>query len=302
MDRVDAMRLFARLVERRSFSAAARELRVKQSTASKWVAALEEQLGTALVERTTRTLKVTDAGQRFYRRALELVAGFDEVTAELRDRSPEPRGKIRLSVPVVFGRLFVVPLVAEFLRRHQHVDVELVFNDRYVNLVDEAFDAAIRVGIPVDTSSRARKLADGRRCLVAAPSYLKTRGRPQSPRQLKEHECLLHGEASAGAIWSFRRAGEKEMPTAVRGRITANNSEAILHLARRGLGIALLADWLVAGDLRRKKLVLLMKDFEPPPAPVFALTPPGRYVAAPVRALVDHFAASLASRLRAGAR
>jgi DNA-binding transcriptional LysR family regulator len=163
---------------------------------------------------------------------------------------------------VVFGRLFVIPLVAEFLCKHPHIHAELEFNDRYVNLVDEGFDAAVRVGIPIDTSFRARKLADSRRRLVASPTYVKTRGRPSSPRDLKDHECLLHGNTSAGVTWNFRRAGAREMPTSVRGRVAANNSEAILHMARSGLGIALLADWLVERDLREKKLLVLLQEFE----------------------------------------
>lgn len=301
MDRIDAMRLFVRLAERGTFSAAARDLRVKQSTASKWVAELERQLGTSLVDRTTRSLRLTEAGRRFSARAVEVLAGFDGIYAELADGSAEPAGRVRASVPVVFGRRFVVPLVAGFLKRHPKVEAELVFNDRYVNLVEEGFDVAIRVGVPADTTARGRKLADSRRCLVAAPSYVKARGRLTAPKDLVEHDCLLHGEASAATIWRFRRAGAKDQPVPVRGRFAANNSEAVLEMARAGLGIALLADWLVTEDIERKRLIRLLEDHDTPPAPVYALTPPGRYTAAPVRALLDHLSTSLASRLGAPA-
>lgn len=297
MDRLDAMRLFVQLAERRSFSAAAKALRVKQSTASKWVAELEEQLGVALVERTTRALRLTEAGAHFRGRAVELLAAFDGLTAELQAQSPAPVGRVRLSVPVTFGRLFITPLVGDFLQRHPQVEAELVFNDRYVNLVEEGFDLAIRVGVPSDTTARARKLADGRRRLVASPAYLKARGRPTTPQHLKAHECLAHGDAAAAGVWRFRREGEKEVTVAVRGRVSATNSEAVLHLARSGLGVALLADWLVEDDLRTKRLTPLLEAYAPPPAPVYALTPPGRYTTALVRALVEHLVASLASRL-----
>lgn len=282
------MRLFLRLAERRSFSAAARDLRIKQSTASKWVAALEAELGVTLVERTTRSLHLTDAGQRFSARAVEVLAGFDDLQRELSERNPEPSGRVRISLPVVFGRLYVLPALSTFLERHPRVEAELVLNDRYVNLVEEGFNLAVRVGIPTDTSARGRKLADSRRCLVASPAYLRKHGRPKTPADLVRHQCLVHGDTPG--IWRF---GEKQTP--VRGRLAANNSEAVLHLARRGLGLALLADWLVSADLRRKRLVELLPDFQPPPAPIYALTPPGRYTPATVRALVEHLAISLTS-------
>lgn len=299
MDRLDAMRLFVRLVEHKSFSAAARELRVKQSTASKWIAALEEQLGAQLLERTTRTQRLTEAGELFYQRARELLAAYEETAAALQDRAPEPTGRIRVNVPVVFGRLFVVAEAAEFLRRFPKVELELVFNDRYVNLIDEGFDVAIRVGVPADTSFRSRSLGVTRRYLVASPAYLKARGRPERPEELRDHECLLHSESSAGAIWVFRQGG-KEVHASVKGRFAANNSEALLHMARSGLGVALLASWLVEADLRARRLVSLLSGFETPPAPIHALMPPARYVPPRVRAFVDFLAERLAPVFGAG--
>ncbi|HEU4406701.1 MAG TPA: LysR family transcriptional regulator [Polyangiaceae bacterium] len=299
MDHLDALRLFTRLAERKSFSAAAADLKIKQSTASKWVAELEARLGVGLVERTTRSLRLTDAGRRFLAHAGQVLAAFDEMTRDLREQSPEPAGRVRLSVPVVFGRLFVAPAAVEFLRRHPKVEAELVFNDRYVNLVEEGFDLAVRVGVPADTAARGRRLAEGRRVLVASPAYLRARGRPETPAGLKHHECLVHGDATAPAVWRFAREGGAEAPVAVRGRLAANNSEAVLLMARSGLGVALLADWLVERDLRQQRLVPLLEGYRAPPAPIVALTPPGRFTAPAVRAFVDHLAASLAARLPA---
>lgn len=297
MDRIDALRLFVRLAERGSFSAAAKELKVKQSTASKWIAELEEEWGVGLVERTTRSLHLTEAGRRLLSRATEVLAAFDDMARELRAKSPEPSGRVRLSVPVAFGRLFVAPVVAEFLRRHPKVEAELVLDDRYVDLVDRGFDLAVRVGVPTDTSARARKLADGRRCLVASPAYVKAYGRPETPRDLLQHQCLVHGEIDAAARWRFGRERGAEIPVSVRGRVAANSSEAVLVMARSGLGIALLAEWLVAEDLRKKRLVALLPGFPAPPAPIYVLTPPGRFMPAAVRALSEHLAAALAVRL-----
>lgn len=295
MDQIAAMRLFTRLAERGSFSAAARDLRIKQSTASKWIAELEGQLGVSLVERTTRSLHLTDDGRRLLGHAVQVLAAFDEMNRDLREQSPEPSGRMRLSIPVVYGRLFVVPAVAAFLRRHLRVEAELVLGDRYVSLVDEGFDLAIRVGLPTDSSLRGRKLAESRRRLVAAPAYLAARGRPVAARDLTRHECLIHGEATAG-IWRFGRERGAEVPVHVRGRVMANSSEAVLIMARAGMGIALLADWLVADDLKRGRLVTLLDGLEPPPAPVYALTPPGRFMPAAVRALIDHLAVALAAK------
>jgi DNA-binding transcriptional LysR family regulator len=298
MDRLDALRLFLRLAQRGSFSAAARDLKIKQSTASKWVAELEAELGANLVERTTRSVRITEDGQRMLARAGDVLAAFDELSAEFEERSPEPRGRVRVSVPVVFGRLFVVPAVGDFLDRHPEVSVELVMNDRYVNLVHEGFDLAIRVGVPTDTSARGRKLAESRRVLVAAPAYLQSRHRPNAPDDLRHHECLVHGDANALMVWRFGKHPGKGVPVPVRGRFAANNSEAVALMARQGLGVALLADWLVKEDIERGRLVALLERFTTPPAPVFALSPPGRFSSATVRALTEHLAKAIASRLR----
>jgi DNA-binding transcriptional LysR family regulator len=302
VDRLDALRLFTRLAERGTFSSAARDLKIKQSTASKWVAELEVELGASLVERTTRSVRITEAGQRLLVRARDVLAAFDELSADFEERLPEPRGRVRVSIPVVFGRLFVVPAVGDFLERHADVTVELVMNDRYVNLVEEGFDLAIRVGIPTDTSARGRRLAEGRRVVVAAPAYLKTHSRPKVPDDLRQHECLVHGDTDAPIVWRLGKDPTQCVPVPVRGRFAANNSEAVAHMARQGLGIALLADWLVREDLERGRLIPLLEAFATPPAPVFALSPPGRFSSVTVRALTEHLAQSIASRLKADSK
>jgi DNA-binding transcriptional LysR family regulator len=299
VDRIEALRLFVRLAERGSFSAAAKDLKIKQSTASKWVAALESELGTSLLQRTTRSVHVTEAGRRLLVGARGVLAAFDEMKEEVDEARPELSGRVRVSIPVVFGRVFLVPVVAEFLERHPMVHVELVFNDRYVNLVEEGFDLAVRVGVPADTSARGRKLADSRRVLVASPVYLRARPRPAVPRDLREHECLVHGDASQPTIWRFGRGSGPDQPMPVHGRVAANNSEAVLCMARRGLGVALLADWLVEADLKRGRLVPLLEEFTTPPAPIYVLSPPGRFPSSTARALIEHVAVALTPRLAA---
>lgn len=295
MDRLDAMRAFVRLVELGTFSSVADELRIKQSTVSKWLATLEEELGTQLVERTTRKLRITESGERFYARAQDILAAFEEASAELQNASIEAKGRLRVSVPVVFGRLFVVPHLPKLLKRHPGLDLELVFADRYVNLVDEGIDVAIRVGKPVDSSFKARTLGSTARHLVAAPKYLETHGTPAHPRDLLSHESLLH-TGLAGDTWTFEQNG-KTTRAKVRGRFSANNSEALLVMAEQGLGIALLASWLVAPALKRGRLVPLLSDYRLPPAPIMVVMPPNRFTHPRVRVFVDFMHSALQGRL-----
>lgn len=294
MDRLAALGLFERLARLGSFSAAAAACRVKQSTASKWVTALEEELGVQLAVRTTRSVRLTEAGQALAARIPGLLAAWDDLEGEVRARATELRGRLRVSLPVVYGRRYVVPVVARFLAAHPHLALELTLSDRYVSLVDEGFDLAVRVGMPVDASTVGRKIADGRRVLVAAPTYVAARGRPRRPADLVSHECLVHGEPGTPAVWRFAPSkGGPTRPVTVRGRASANNSEAVLALCREGVGVALLADWLVADAIAKRDLVALLPRFHAPPAPVYALVPASRHVPAAVRALVDHLAEEL---------
>lgn len=282
MDRIDALRAFVRVVERGSFTAVAEELRVKQSTVSKWVAALEAELDVRLLDRTTRSQHVTDAGQRFYESARVVLSGYDEAVAAV--GNDVLRGRIRISIPAVFGRLFVVPLVAKFLRQNEEVEAEIVLADRYVRLVEEGFDVAIRIGAPEDSSLISHTLGESERRLVAAPRYLAAHGTPTSPRDLARHECLVH---TRDATWRFTR-GSSAQRVSVRGRIAVNNSEATVALAKQGFGVCLLASWLVDKDIRAGRLVRVLEDWTLPAAPIRALTPPGRRVPPHVRALIDH--------------
>lgn len=285
MDRIESFRAFTRLVERGSFSRVAEELQVKQSTVSKWMQSLESQLGVQLIERTTRAMHVTDAGQRFYRSALEVLDAYDAAVGSVHHEDTSLRGRIRVSVPEVFGRLHVVPRVARFSLKHPQLSLELSFADRYVDLVGEGFDLAIRLGQPTDSTLRVQHMGRTSRRLVASPGYVKRRGAPASPKALGEHDCLPHSTAM-GDRWAFTRNGRTQR-VHVRGRVVANNSEATLALVRRGLGIGLLATWLVDADIRSGRLVTLLEGYETPSAKINALLPPGRYTPPRVGAFVD---------------
>ena len=292
MDSITTLRAFTRLVERGSFTAVAEELQVKQSTVSKWLRALEAELGVQLLARTTRAVRVTEAGQQLYPRALAAVEAFEQAMHGPDAEAPM-RGRVRMSLPEVFGRRHVVPLVASFAQKHPALELELSFSDPFVRLVEQGFDLAIRVGRSPDSSLRRHPLARTPRRLVASAGYVRRHGAPTRPGDLADHECLLHSGAF-GDTWSFSRRG-KTHRARVRGRLSASNSEATLALARRGLGICLLASWLVDPDLRAGRLVPLLEDYAPPLARISALTPPGRHLAAPVHALIEHLRQGLAN-------
>jgi DNA-binding transcriptional LysR family regulator len=297
MDRLDDLHAFVRLVELGSFSAAAEDLRVRQSTVSKWIAALEDELGAQLVDRTTRAIRITDPGERLYQRAQDVLAAWEETRIALGEADGELAGRVRVNVPVVFGRRFVLPALSEFRRSHPSVELDVAFNDRYVNLIDEGFDLGVRVGTPTPSSLRARTVVRTPRRLVASAAYLKARGRPMRPRDLEEHDCLLHTSVAPSAVWTFTRAGRRERAR-VQGTFRANHSEALLYEACAGGGIALLASWLVDGAIARGDLVPLLRPYKAPEAPVQLLMTSTRYVHPRVRALVDHLATSLPAAIR----
>lgn len=296
MDRLLAMQAFVRLVELGTFTATARELHVKQSTVSKWLASLESELGVSLLERTTRSQRVTEAGLFFYEQAREMVASYEATSAALQEKAPEPRGRLRVSVPVVFGGLFVTPIIGDFLKQYKHIDLDLQFSDRYVNLVEEGFDMALRVGQPVDSVLKARKLGETERLLVASPDYLATYGVPEVPEDLKEHQALLHAGVEQSALWVFHR-GEERVQTRVSGRFCANHSATLKALACEGLGLALLASWLVKEELASGRLVPCLREYRLPPAPVYALMGTGRVVHPRVRVWLSYLEAHLGALL-----
>ena len=295
MDRLTAMKAFVRLVELGTFSAVADELRIKQSTVSKWMVSLEEELGVQLVTRTSRRVRVTESGDAFYTRAKSLLADYEEMTAHLQARAPELQGRLRVSLPVVFGTLYVVPWLPTFMKAHPHVELNLIFDDSYANLMGDELDVIIRVGIAVDSSLKAKLLGRTTRRIVASPSYLEEAGRPQNASELAAHPVLRHTGALRGEPWVLKEDDEV-IRVPVRARMFANNSQALLEAAKAGLGIALLADWLVDPFIASGELVAILEEVKPPPAPIQALMAPGRVSHPRVRAFVDGLADALAGR------
>lgn len=287
MDMPGAMIVFAQVVDSRSFSAAAARLGVSKSAVSKQIAKLEDRLGARLLNRTTRTLSPTDAGQDFYERCLRVVREVEEAERAITHLSAEPRGLLRLNAPATFGREYLAPLVPEMLARWPELRIEALFEDRFVDVVAEGFDLVIRITRLQDSSLVARRIASCRRVVCAAPSYLARRGVPRTPAELLQHDCILYSYATDQNEWEFVGPDGRLETVRVDGRLRANNAEVTLAALLAGAGLALSPDFIVGPDIAAGRLVPLLTDYENPFGAIYAVWPHNRNLAPKVRAVVD---------------
>jgi DNA-binding transcriptional LysR family regulator len=286
-DEILALVFFARVVEASSFTRAAERLGVSKSVVSTRVSALEERLGARLLQRTTRRLSLTSEGLALYERAQRLVAEADEATSLARGVSSEPYGLLRVNAPVTFAELYLTAPIAEYLATYSGARVELVLADRFVDLVEEEIDVAVRVSARLrDSSLVARKLAEDRTVVCAAPAYLERRGTPQTPSELLRHDCLRYTVIKAADEWRFRdENGSFSVP--VDGRFQAPSASALREAAIGGIGIAVLPYFTVAAAIRAFLLVPLLEPFRFVRLSVHALHSRTRVQSAKVRAFVD---------------
>lgn len=292
IDRYADLAIFVKVAEAGGFSAAAKPLGISTSHASRAVARLENRLGARLMNRTTRRVALTEAGRALLERASALLGEIDELEGAVSDQGGEPRGSLRVTLPVHFGLRYVAPLAAEFARQHPAVNLQLSFEDRRVDLLGEGYDLAVRVGALSDSSLIARRLGRSRGLTVAAPSYLKERGVPEHPRDLLGHEALLYAYEPSGPGWRFS-GPDGELTVRVTGRFLANNGDALATAAIAGLGVARLPDALAAEAVQRGLLTRVLIPWESD-LPISAVYPPGRHLSPKVRAFVDYLAAGLA--------
>lgn len=262
MDRLLLMTCFVRAVETGSFSAAGRDLGLGQPNVSRYVAALEDHLQTRLLHRSTRKLALTPEGERYYADARRILDAVEESESSFRD-NVAPSGLLRVACPTALAHTFVVPHISNFLERYPDLTLELQINDRYVNLVDEGAELAIRIGNLEDSAMRARPLAWFERVCVASKGYLAKRGMPTTPTDLRTHDCLIYTLLSTGATWRFR---DTDVP--VSGRLWVNSPEAVREFVNAGLGIAQGPEWLYEEGLKNGNLQLLLRDYAAPPVPV----------------------------------
>jgi DNA-binding transcriptional LysR family regulator len=286
MGRLEEMQAFLRTAEAQSFTAAAQRLGLSKSMVSQRVADLEARLGVRLLNRTTRRLSLTEAGQAFFDgcgRAIREVEDAEEAASR---HGAELRGTLRLAAPLSFALLHLRPAMLDFMTEHPQLEVNLDMDDRVVDLVQGGYDMALRIGKLPDSSLVARRLATSRTTICASPAYLAARGRPDHPAQLSNHDCLLYAGTGRADHWSFLIDGQwAAIP--VRGRLQANNGDMLLAAAIAGYGIALLPSFLTGGAFERGDLVCLLPGFATPGGAIHAVYPPARQVSQRVRAFSD---------------
>nr|PZM93423.1 MAG: LysR family transcriptional regulator [Pseudomonadota bacterium] len=277
-----SLSLFVQVVRSGSFSGAARTLGMQRSVASRKVAELEAQLGTRLLHRTTRSLRLTDEGRVFFDHCVRALSELEEAERALSGMRGTPRGLLRVTVPLSFA--FLGPIVGEFVRKYPEVRVELFCTDRIVDLVAEGFDAAIRAGHLADSSLIARKLLTVKRVLVASPHYLKRRKRPRHPDDLADHSCLTF--VTRRATWKLL-CGAREVEVKVEGQLAANDYQVLLEATLAGAGIALLPETDAAIGLRDRRLVRVLPEWTGEETPIHLLYPSTRHLSARVKAFAD---------------
>ncbi|HXP97934.1 MAG TPA: LysR family transcriptional regulator [Telmatospirillum sp.] len=292
MDRFDCDRMFVAVLETGSFARAARRLGTSSGQASKLVSKLESDLGVRLLNRTTRALSPTEVGQAYFERVKALIEEFESLDAAVRNASGVATGRLRLSVPLSFGTRQLAPVLMAFAKAFPDIQLDVSFSDRLVSLIDEGFDAAIRVGNPNDTTLIARRLCDMRVVVAASADYVKQRGAPGAPVDLARHDCIIDTNFREPYLWRFRGGTESaETTVSVSGRLRFSNAEACLAAAEAGLGIARIPSFLAGPRFRTGDVVPLLQDWEDRPLGVHVLYPPGRHLAHKVRVLVDFLAA-----------
>jgi len=294
MDRWQGMQAFVRVVEAGSFVAAAERLGISTSSLSRLVAELEAHLGARLLNRTTRRLSLTEVGQSYYERCVTLLADLAEAEDIAGQASAQPRGTVRLTCSHSMAEQRVAPAIARFVERHAEVRFELVVSDRMVDLVEEGFDLAIRVGQVGSDRLVARRLGSMRLLLCAAPIYLERHGVPSSPDELARHNALTYAYSSTPRLWRFTDARGRPHEVRVAGSLHANSGDALCSAAIRGLGIVNEPDFLLGDAVREGGLVRLLPDFEGGGGEIWAVYPSRRHLSLKVRLFVDHIAQAFA--------
>ena len=288
MDRLDNMLVFVRVAELGSFAAVARQLDVARSVVTRQVAALEARLGVQLIARSTRSLSLTSAGAAYLERCREILKLVEAAETDLTGEHQEPRGLIRLSVPLSFGLRHLAPLLLNFNVTYPEVSTEIDFTDRRVNLIEEGLDLAIRVSAHLDPLDVARRIGSSRLLATASPDYLQRHGEPTHPSELAERECLVYLPAHQDG-WSFLVDGVMQSFPA-RGRMRANNGDALLEAAIRGLGISVQPSFIAAAAIEAGSVREILSGFQMPELGIYALLPGNRYVPQRVRLLIDYLA------------
>jgi DNA-binding transcriptional LysR family regulator len=290
MDRFHAIAVFAKVVETGSFARAAERLDVSVSSVSRQVAELEAHLDTRLLNRTTRRLSLTESGRAFHERCVQLLADLEEAEQSANAGTLTPRGTLRLTASITFGARHLAPAIADFVARYPDMRFDVELSDRAVDLVEEGFDLAVRIGNIGSQNLVGRKVGTTQLVCCAAPSYLRQRGEPKAPEDLAEHVCLTYEYASLRNAWPFRDRQGRERNVRIGGPIHANNGRFLEALAVAGVGIAYEPDFIVGPDVRAGRLTPLLRGYAPAASNIYVVYPSRRHLSAKVRVFADFLA------------
>lgn len=283
---LNSLAVFASVVDAGSFTGGAKALGLPKGSVSRKISRLETSLGVRLLNRTTRKLSLTDVGRAYYEQCRNGLAELDAASQLVRDTQSTPMGVIRISAPADSGRGGMGNWIEEYLRRYERTKIELVLTDEFVDLVEQRIDLAFRSGPLMDSSLVARKLAPSYRLLCASPEYLNRRGQPASLDDLREHDCIVHGDSVTGANWHLR-GPEGDVGVGVKARIAAGNIGFVQRCALSGLGIALIPEAVVRDDIRARRLINVLDGYSSPSVGLYAIYPSNRHLSVNVRAFLD---------------
>jgi len=298
MDKLRAMETFVRIVDRGSLTAAAESLRTSLPSVVRTLAALEAALDVRLLNRTTRRIALTDEGREYHARCQRVLAEVEDAEAALSARRAVPKGRLRVTAPVMFGRLHVAPVITGFVGRHPAVRAELILLDRVVDLVEEGIDVGVRIGRLPDSSLVALPIGETRRVVCASPAYLKRAGTPESPADLAAHRCVSFGGLAPGNEWTFAAHGKATRVTVVPA-LASNQIDPVLDACVGGAGLGQFLGYQVRTLLETGKLQRVLVGFEPAPLPIHAIYPSARLLSSNVRTLVDWAVPRLRARVAA---
>ncbi len=287
MDDLRRMVIFFHVVDTQSFSGAARQLGIARSAVSRHISLLEKSVGVRLLNRTTRHVSLTEAGETYYQSCARIVAEADTAARRISQLQDEPQGTLKIAAPISLGNQFITPLVREFMQRYTALNVELLLDDQIIDMVKEGIDISIRVGWLHDSNLVARKLGDWPRYLCASPDYIARRGRPETPAQLSEHEWVLFTMLPTPYHWTFTRNKRQER-IQVKGRLKTNNADAIRSSLLAGAGIAAQAAFLVRDDIKAGRLEHLLPEWDCGSVGMYAVYQDRRYQQAKLRLFIDY--------------
>lgn len=298
MNRLTAMEAFVRVVDTGSFSSAARQLHIGQPAVSKAIAQLEERLGVRLLLRSTHGLAVTESGQNFYEHAKRSIEQADEADMAARGAGATLSGRLRICAAVTFARLHVIPHLPDFLSEHPALDVDVMLDDRNVDLIEAGIDVALRMGELADSGLTARKLAQGRRLVIGTPAYFAAHGEPRIPSDLISHQAVVYDQRGGGGAWTFKQ-GTAQTSVTVKGRLRINAAEGIREAVMAGLGMTISSEWMFAPELRSGQVKAVLQDWSLRPIDLWAVFPTGRQASAKARTFTSFIEGRLSDSLHA---